>query len=100
MKQLSIFLFASLIASISFSQSVGIGTTTPEYTFHVKATAAEPSVGVNAAGTSPQALVNLSIDNHIDGNALLLVKYRPGVAGTSSGIPKSNLSVVEADAGA
>ncbi len=81
------------------AQNVGIGTTSPEYSLHVFNASGESSTGINATGTAAQALLNLSIDNRIDGNALALIKYRPGVAGTTSGIPKSNLSLITADAG-
>lgn len=95
---LSFFLFLSI--TISLAQSVGIGTTAPEYTLHVKSPSGEASVGVNASAPSLAALLNLSIDNRSDGNSLLFLKYRPGVAGTIAGIPKSNLSFVGADFGA
>jgi len=81
-------------------QSVGIGTTTPDYKLHILNTTGESSLGINATGTASVSLLNLSIDNRVDGNALLLLKYRPGVAGLFAGIPRSNLSILAADAGA
>jgi hypothetical protein len=81
-------------------QSVGIGTTTPDYKLHILNPTGESSLGINATGTASVSLLNLSIDNRIDGNALLLLKYRPGVAGLFAGIPRSNLSILAADAGA
>ena len=86
--------------SIFAQQSIGIGTTTPEYKLHILNPIGESSLGINATGTATASLLNLSIDNRIDGNALLLLKYRPGVAGTFAGIPRSNLSILAADAGA
>jgi hypothetical protein len=80
--------------------NVGIGTMAPEYSLHVRTTSGEASAGIQAAGTASQALLNLSIDNRSDGNALLLLKYRGSVAGTFAGIPRANLSVIAADAGA
>ena len=100
MKKLSLITLAISFAMITSAQNVGIGTTLPEYSLHVKNLTGESSLGVNAAGTASQSLLNLSIDNRIDGNALFFVKYRPGVAGTTSGIPKSNLSALGADFGA
>lgn len=79
---------------------IGMGTGIPEYSLHIARAAGEASVGVNATGTATQALLNLSIDNRIDGNSLLLMKFRAGVAGTIAGINKSNLSILAADAGA
>jgi hypothetical protein len=81
-------------------QSVGIGTTTPDYKLHILSPAGESSLGINATGTATVSLLNLSIDNRADGNGLLLLKYRPGVAGSFAGIPRSNLSILAADAGA
>lgn len=86
--------------TIDATGNVGIGTTAPEYGLHARNSTGEASIGVNAAGTASAALLNLSIDNRIDGNALVLLKYRSGVAGTFAGIPRSNLAVVAADAGA
>lgn len=101
MKQ--VIVIASLFVFIQkcFSQqSVGINTSAPEYTLHVKDSSVEASAGINATGTAQKSLLNLSIDNRINGNSLLLLKYRPGVTGLIAGIPKSNLSILEADAGA
>ena len=81
-------------------QSVGIGTTTPDYKLHILSPIGESSLGINATGTAVFSLLNLSIDNRGDGNSLLLLKYRPGVAGSTAGIPRSNLSILAADAGA
>lgn len=97
----TIHIIILLVCSLlSRSQSVGIGTTSPEYMLHVKTLSGESSIGINAAGTSPQSLLNLSIDNRIDGNSLLLLKYRTGVTGSIAGIPKSNLSVLATDVAA
>ena len=90
----------SLVSLFTTAQNVGIGTTLPEYTLHVLRPAAEASVGINATGTASKAMLNLSIDNRIGGNALTVIKYRPGVAGSTAGIPLNNLSVIAADAGA
>lgn len=97
MKRFSFCILLILVARVSISQNVGIGTTLPEYSLHLKKITGESSLGINAAGTASQALLNLSIDNRIDGNSLFLVKYRPGFAGTAAGIAKSNLSWIGAD---
>ena len=100
MKKALIFFFASVSFNLANSQNVGIGTPTPGYSLHILKSTGESSVGVNATGTATVSLLNLSIDDRIDGNSLALLKYRVGVAGNASGIPRSNLSAIVADAGA
>ena len=101
MRKLYLLLIAFYAGHSAFAQqSIGIGTTTPEYKLHILTSTGESSLGINATGTATASLLNLSIDNRIDGNALLILKYRPGVAGNFAGIPRSNLSILAADAGA
>ena len=100
MKKISITLSLSLMAKVMIAQNVGIGTTIMDYKLHVKDSITESSIGINATGTATKALLNLSIDNRINGNSLALIKYPPGLPGNIGGIPKSNLAVITADAGA
>ncbi|MEP6675964.1 MAG: hypothetical protein ABJA78_12455 [Ferruginibacter sp.] len=101
MKKLFIILFLMLSSGMLSAQNVGINNTGPlDYTLHVRDNATEAGVGVNATGTANHAIVNLSIDDRINGNSLFLIKYRSGVSGTIGGINKSNLAVLGADAGA
>jgi hypothetical protein len=100
-KKIYLYFVFFLSTTIAFAQNkVGIGTTSPDYSVHVLNNTGEASIGINAASTTAQALLNLSIDSRAGGNALALIKYRLGVAGTIAGIPKSNLSAILADAGA
>ena len=100
MKNIFILSFLLPASSALLAQSVGINTTVPEYTLHVRDTSLEAGVGINATGISNHAIVNLSIDSRINGNSLFLLKYRVGVSGTIAGISKSNLAALGADAGA
>lgn len=102
MKKLCIIVILLTSVTNSFGQNAGIHTTNPGYTLHVvnSPVSGEASLGVNATGSATQALFNLSIDNRIDGNSLSLLKFRVGATGNIFGIPKANLSLIAADAGA
>ncbi len=93
------FCFLLFISLFSFGQNVGVGTTSPEFKFHVLTNTGEAGVGVQNDASTGYSILSLGYGARASGNGISLVKFGPTAAGTSFGLPRANLSIMSSDAG-
>jgi len=93
MRKIIFILLAAFISASTYSQNVGIGTTTPSYRLHMVDSVNDARAVVQAPVGGELAELQLIAGTNTF-NFLSLRKYHPGIPGTISGIPKDNLSVL------